>query len=643
MVGLLRESTLRELDFLAPILDDLKYWREFKARGTWAILELGPSAVLSHVRLSWRRYWRRLQARRRRRAERASSSSSLSASQSSQREARLLRGRSCRGGRKGGVLFGRGPSSNKSSDDDESEESSCDEEDVDLGAVPAPTAAAARAAALSAMLRQRAAAVVELNRHVCAARRLRQRHDDNGTRTLLERGALFPQGQGPPPEGALVAAREPSSGRDPRRLAAEMDAWMLRAVGLLRAHFFGETWRGGRATDLDEEALEGVGGDEKEEEEEQGGGENDDFLTPEEWAASPRTPPGQHHGHHHNAHPAAEGVLSMRQAVSLADEVQEALDRRLRLRLAVLAPHRRPSWVRRHWLSVATLAPASCLLAWRAARSRELIRWAWRQFGAASQEFINIHIVAPTRAIVDHVFFLHRQRVADAEALADASRSLEVMLSDWLRERYPHMAEDEVTAAAKMHDMARISAKYEKALAYSVTNIVTGDLVRMILIQVQFIKRELLVAMAALESATEANDFNFRAMATVPAILLAVGLWHASERLSNLVRGRPSKAALGSAMQALLRELERLLPRSNDDPNNQEGLVLLCIHQIKKLVSKNKFRFSPSARMHILEDLAELAGERGDLEFHQRLLVVQRIQRWHPFLRPSSGSYPDYL
>lgn len=39
-----------------------------------------------------------------------------------------------------------------------------------------------------------------------------------------------------------------------------------------------------------------------------------------------------------------------------------------------------------------------------------------------------------------------------------------------------------------------VSSRYEKALPQAIKHVVTGDIVRMLLIQVQFIKKELLVA-----------------------------------------------------------------------------------------------------------------------------------------------------
>lgn len=45
-----------------------------------------------------------------------------------------------------------------------------------------------------------------------------------------------------------------------------------------------------------------------------------------------------------------------------------------------------------------------------------------------------------------------------------------------------------------MRTYSVVSSRYEKALPQAIKHVVTGDIVRMLLIQVQFIKKELLVA-----------------------------------------------------------------------------------------------------------------------------------------------------
>jgi len=58
---------------------------------------------------------------------------------------------------------------------------------------------------------------------------------------------------------------------------------------------------------------------------------------------------------------------------------------------------------------------------------------------------------------------------------------------------------------------------------------------------VQFIKKELLVAMSAIEDLMDANNFNFRVMATVPAFLLAAGGIYGGKLLRSCFFGHHSR------------------------------------------------------------------------------------------------------
>ncbi|KAJ1452774.1 ATP synthase regulation protein NCA2-domain-containing protein [Pelagophyceae sp. CCMP2097] len=527
LVGLLREATFRELDELAPVLDDLKYWREFGSRGSLAVVELGPAATWSCLKSyvvsfgvclrSWVRCARGFPEAR------ARSDSGFSSN--------MLRSPPTK--------FG---------DEDDQPRAKMWWRRSRVGTLEAcRNEAEARASALAAMLRRRAAAVVPLNAHAGSARKLRPLlQEEEGLRWLFDSSPLGTPGSPP----RLQKSDEAAS-------ASSTEVWMARATQLLEQH-------------LDGALVE---------------------KRPNESCAD------------------CGGVPSLEKVVSLGDALLVALEERRLQRALALAPH------------------------------RQAVRWALRAASAASHDFVMVHVVGPARAIVAHTFFLRRQRLADAQALADATRSLEVMLADWLRDTFPKMAPRDVLELARSHDMGTVTKEYEKSLVYSVANIVAGDLVRMVLIQVQCIKRELLVAMAALEELTESNDFNFRAMATVPAFLAAYVSYHAWEHVLDAGFGRPSRRALRRAMQALLRELERLLTRSapaQGTLDDDSGLVLLCVHNLRKLLTRNRHRFSATTCYHLLEDLAELGGERGDVSVEQRLLIVQRVQRWHPFLRPTS-------
>ena len=73
-------------------------------------------------------------------------------------------------------------------------------------------------------------------------------------------------------------------------------------------------------------------------------------------------------------------------------------------------------------------------------------------------------------------------------------------------------------------DVSLIEQEFERSVPNAVRNMVSGEIVRMSLIEMQFIKKELLVAMESIDELMEANEFNFRVMVRKkkeePSILL---------------------------------------------------------------------------------------------------------------------------
>eukprot|EP00617_Octactis_speculum_P005864 CAMPEP_0185790026 /NCGR_PEP_ID=MMETSP1174-20130828/154169_1 /TAXON_ID=35687 /ORGANISM="Dictyocha speculum, Strain CCMP1381" /LENGTH=91 /DNA_ID=CAMNT_0028484479 /DNA_START=30 /DNA_END=302 /DNA_ORIENTATION=+ len=82
------------------------------------------------------------------------------------------------------------------------------------------------------------------------------------------------------------------------------------------------------------------------------------------------------------------------------------------------------------------------------------------------------------------------------------------------------MSPAEIKEMASKQDMSLVSKHYELKVPDATWNLVNGQIARILLIQMQFLKKELLVAMSAIEDLMDSNNFNFRLMATVPALLV---------------------------------------------------------------------------------------------------------------------------
>ncbi len=158
------------------------------------------------------------------------------------------------------------------------------------------------------------------------------------------------------------------------------------------------------------------------------------------------------------------------------------------------------------------------------------------------------------REIYGELFEKKVPDVADAAALADAKKSLERMLRDYM-EASPHKySPEEIARRSAELDMGVVSREcvaaaraaagglrvcdacsrhawrgglpcrsYEREIQSPIVGTVKGDLVQLMLVQIQFIKKELMVAMGALDQLLRENHFNLQLLATIPGLIVIAG------------------------------------------------------------------------------------------------------------------------
>ena len=61
--------------------------------------------------------------------------------------------------------------------------------------------------------------------------------------------------------------------------------------------------------------------------------------------------------------------------------------------------------------------------------------------------------------------------------------------------------------------------------------------------------------------------------------------------------------------------------------------MLLCVHRFRVILQRHRSRFEESTLQQLYEDLAELAGERGELTVEQQLYVLIRMRQTYRFLQ----------
>jgi hypothetical protein len=242
-------------------------------------------------------------------------------------------------------------------------------------------------------------------------------------------------------------------------------------------------------------------------------------------------------------------------------------------------------------------------------------------------------------------------------------------------------------------DMSPISEEYEKELRQPIQNIVSGRMIRAVLIQLQFVKKELLVAMQAIDELFNANQVNLQLLAVTPAILLIFLLQVSSRMIISGIksssRGKfiESSSAIYRELRSGIRELERMFlfslstangggaqalavrsipdinprsPGSSPSSSTQQpvamdtiseatvlesmissnrsdldifsyGKMMSILHRLHSILVLNSSQFTHDSLRMLQEDLRDLIAT--SLSLPQRILLLERIVRSYPFLQ----------
>ena len=264
-----------------------------------------------------------------------------------------------------------------------------------------------------------------------------------------------------------------------------------------------------------------------------------------------------------------------------------------------------------------------------------------------------------------------RPAITDQAARTEIEQSLKNMLKSWLDDQYPHTDEEWRKEKANNMDMSLIEKKKEDNVYNALKSTITGDIIRVALIEAQFIKKELMQAMKGIDEVMDSNELNFRLAATAPALMLMYGLREAAQFLFYaLLKIGQSRESIYASFRYLMLEIERLLVMRDNPPaapvpleggvcqrngfiNDEKvissnsmlstddlGMLMLLIHECRSLVLNNRRRFSEQEIINVLEDFSELSCERGCVTISQQLEIITRMSRVYSFMKVVSSGIP---
>lgn len=140
-----------------------------------------------------------------------------------------------------------------------------------------------------------------------------------------------------------------------------------------------------------------------------------------------------------------------------------------------------------------------------------------------ASDFVFEHIIDPTTSLYDELILQKGYNVIDASEVLDSKYSLDIMLRDFLIWKRQGISEEELDFMIDSGKaIQELSRSYEAAIKAPATNLVlgSGTLIQMLLIQVQFLKMEILQSMEKVDLLVKANHKNIELAATVPAFIL---------------------------------------------------------------------------------------------------------------------------
>ena len=228
----------------------------------------------------------------------------------------------------------------------------------------------------------------------------------------------------------------------------------------------------------------------------------------------------------------------------------------------------------------------------------------------------------------------HLALVSTSALKADVE-SLERMVLNFAQKHYPNVTPSEVLEQVRNGDVTLMLRRYETELQAPLRNVLLGDMVTMLLIQVQKSKVDLESAVMAMDRLLKANELNFELFAVIPLIALIYFAVGTGRHYFYRLLGRSERHLLNrlrhdfSYLQYVL-NLER-------DSDYILGATLLAVQRIlliwQQLSYNNRWRRIYDEEFY--RDLSELLEATRSSE--SKFRTITRMYTLYPFLQNLSS------
>jgi nuclear-control-of-ATPase protein 2 len=243
-------------------------------------------------------------------------------------------------------------------------------------------------------------------------------------------------------------------------------------------------------------------------------------------------------------------------------------------------------------------------------------------------------------SIRDELFDTFRKRhkgVMETEEVQLTQDSLHRMLRNFCeqatREKVPDNASDQEMLEVVMN-------RYEKELVHPIHNLLSGELARGLLIQVQKLKLDIETAMLELDQILRANEINFAILAALPAFFLSIVMltvlrtWLKKDSKAQ-GRGRIARIhrrLLVVEIEKRIMQYQSYIEQGRDkDAETVFGLLIYSLERLYRVVEKPA-RATDEWDL-VKQDLIELGRPQQQTSY--KLTVTQRLVTVYDCLLPT--------
>ncbi|EOA20214.1 hypothetical protein CARUB_v10000512mg [Capsella rubella] len=258
----------------------------------------------------------------------------------------------------------------------------------------------------------------------------------------------------------------------------------------------------------------------------------------------------------------------------------------------------------------------------------------------ATTSFFSDHVEQPLLSIRDELFDTFRRRhkgVMETEEVQLTQDSLHRMLRNFCeqatREKVPDNASDQEMLEVVMN-------RYEKELVHPIHNLLSGELARGLLIQVQKLKLDIETAMLELDQILRANEINFAILAALPAFFLSIVMltvlrtWLKTDSKAQ-GRGRIARIhrrLLVVEIEKRIMQYQNYIEQGRDkDAETIFGLLIYSLERLYRVVEKPA-RATDEWNL-VKQDLIELGRPQQQTSY--KLTVTQRLVTVYDCLLPT--------